>query len=74
VAPLSGLVFFPLSADAAAFIPEKIDSGRWGPYVFPMLQYEGQTLRVNLALVPPVNADVRAGGGSVQGQVLRIKK
>jgi hypothetical protein len=33
-----------------------LNDGGFYPYVFPMLQYQGQTLGVNLALVPPVNA------------------
>ncbi len=37
-----------------------LNDGGFYPYVFPMLQYQGQTLGVNLALVPPV--DKTTGG------------
>lgn len=33
-----------------------LNDGGFYPYVFPMLQYRGQTVGVNLALVPPVHA------------------
>jgi hypothetical protein len=37
-----------------------LNDGGFYPYVFPMLQHQGQTLGVNLALVPPV--DKTTGG------------
>ena len=43
-----------------------LNDGGFYPYVFPMLQYQGQTLGVNLALVPPVNA---ATGGLLAVQL-----
>jgi hypothetical protein len=42
-----------------------LNDGGWYPSVVPMLQYQGQTSGVNLALVPPVNA---ATGGRVAVQ------
>ena len=43
-----------------------LNDGGFYPYVFPMAQYQGQTLGVNLALVPPVNA---ATGGLLAVQL-----
>lgn len=45
-----------------------LNDGGLYPYVFPMLQYQGQTLGINLALVPPLN-DATGGLVAVQFKV-----